>query len=155
MHRESRANMSRGAGIGFGVITGGLFGAAARPAVLYFFWLRNSDPDASLALLVISAGLGGIVGVMAVLIGSLVRHPVACPITAAAVGGGLAYGAAILTFLPLFWGGLFGFGGVKPLDDEAPVYGIAMGLTGALAGGVGALVLGWVEGKRPASAPAH
>ena len=144
--------MSRGAGIGFGVIAGGLLGAAARPAVLYGFWLRNADPDATLALTVVSAGLGGIVGVAAVLIGSIVRHPVACPITAVGVGGGLAYGATILTFLPLFWGGLLGFGGVKPLDDEAPVYGIAMALTGALAGGVGALVLGWVAGKRSAAA---
>jgi len=141
--------MSRGTGIGFGVIAGALLGAAARPAVLYGFWLRNADPDAMLALLVISAGFGGIIGVAAVLIGSIVRHQVARPITAAAVGGALAYGAAILTFLPLFWGGLFGFGGVKPLDDKAPLYGIAMGLTGALAGGVGSLVQGWVRRDAP------
>jgi hypothetical protein len=147
--------MSRGAGIGFGVIVGGLLGAASRPAVLYAFWLRGADPDASLALVAVSAGFGGIIGVAAVLIAALVRHPVARPIVAAAVGGALAYGAAILTFLPLFWGGLLGFGGVKPLDEEAPLYGIAMGLTGALAGGVGALVLGWVEGKRPALATDH
>jgi hypothetical protein len=147
--------MSRGAGIGFGVIVGGVLGAAARPAALYGFWLRNADADATLALTVVSAGFGGIIGVAAVLIASLVRHPVARPITAAAVGGALAYGAAILTFLPLFWGGLLGFGGVRPLDDEAPLYGIAMGLTGALAGGVGALVLGWVEGKQPAAATAQ
>jgi hypothetical protein len=123
--------------------------------VLYGFWLRNADADATLALVAVSAGFGGIIGVAAVLIASLVRHPVARPITAAVVGGALAYVAAIVTFLPLFWGGLLGFGGVRPLDDEAPLYGIAMGLTGALAGGVGALVLGWVEGKQSRDATAH
>lgn len=137
--------MSRGTGIGFGVIVGALLGAAARPAVLYSFWLRNADPDATLALLVISAGLGGIVGVGAVLIGSLVRHNVVRPIVAAVIGGAIAHVAAILTFLPLFWGGLLGFGGVRPLDDEAPLYGLAMSLTGALAGGAGSLVQGWVR----------
>jgi hypothetical protein len=140
--------MERGMGIGFGVMAGGLFGAAARPAVVYVFWLRGADGDLSMVLLTISAGIGLMVGVVAVLIAAPVRSPLAGPLVGALAGAALAYLATILTFLPLFWGGLLGFNGIRAVDVEAPLYGIEMAVAGALAGGCGSLLRGWLCRKR-------
>jgi hypothetical protein len=142
--------MGRGVGIASGIVAGGLLGAAARPAVVYVFWLRGAGGDLSAVLLAISAGIGLVVGVVAVLIAALVPGPRARPLLGALVGAALAYLVTTLTFLPLFWGGLLGLGGVRAVDAEAPLYGIAMALTGAVSGGCGPLLQGWLGRRRPA-----
>jgi hypothetical protein len=131
-------------------MVGGLFGAAARPAVVYAFWLRGVDGDLSMVLLTISAGIGLMVGVVAVLVAALVRSLLAGSLVGALAGAALAYLVTILTFLPLFWGGLLGINGVRAVDAEAPLYGLAMALTGALSGGCGSLLHGWLCRRQPA-----
>lgn len=61
------------------------------------------------------------------------------------VGGCLAYFITAITFLPLFFAGLFGVSGLE-FKEEPWLYGIAMGLAGALAGSVGALLQDWLSG---------
>jgi hypothetical protein len=63
-------------------------------------------------------------------------------------GAALAYAATIVTFLPLFWGSLLGLGGARVVDDQAPLYGAATALAGALSGGCGALVRARLAPKR-------
>jgi hypothetical protein len=132
--------MTRGPAIAVGTLAGSLIGAVSRPAVVYTFWLRDANADMVQVLVPVSAAIGLIVGVAAVLLAVLVRGRWMSALVGACLGGGLAYLFAILTFLPLFWGGLFGFGDLKPLDDEAPIYGYLLALTGVLSGGGGALL---------------
>ena len=142
--------MGRGTGTAVGALAGGLLGAAARPAVVYAFWLRGADADMSAVLLSFSAAIGLAVGVVAVLIGAAVRGPRTGPVVGALAGAALAYLATILTFLPLLWAGLLGFNGIRALDAEAPLYGITMALTGALSGGGGSLLRGRLCRRQPA-----
>src|SRR5262245_65841905 len=58
-------DMGRGVGIASGTVAAGLLGAAARPTVVYVFWLRGADGDLSGVLFAISAGIGLVVGVVA------------------------------------------------------------------------------------------
>jgi hypothetical protein len=134
--------MGRGTGLGIGAAAGGLLGAVGRAAVVYAFWLRGAGGDLSGVVLTVSAGIGLVVGGVAVLAAALVAGPRARPLVGAAVGAALAYLATILTFLPLFWGGLLGIGGVRVVGDEAPLYGALTAAAGALAGGCGSLLHG-------------
>jgi hypothetical protein len=120
--------------------------------VVYVFLLGSADPDLRLPLLLVSAGIGMVVGIIAVLLGALARRAWSSAVVGSLAGAALAYLAMILTFLPLFWGSLLGLGGVRTLDDEAPVYGTAMALTGALSGGCGSLLRAWISGKRSTGA---
>jgi hypothetical protein len=138
--------MGRGAAIGLGLLAGGLFGAAARPAVVYAFWLRGADADLSEALLLASAVIGLVIGFLAVALASLIRTTWGASLLGAILGAGLAYLCTALTFLPLFWCGLLGISGVQAVGEEAPLYGVAMALTGALAGGGGAFLQDWLSG---------
>ena len=142
--------MGRGVGIVSGTVAGGLLGAAVRPAVVHVSWLRGVGGDLSVVLFAISAEIGLVVGVVAVLIAALVPGPRARPLLGALVGAALASLVTILTFLPLFWGGLLGLNGFRAVDAEAPLYGIAMALTGAVSGGCGSLLQGWLGRRRPA-----
>jgi hypothetical protein len=108
--------------------------------VVYAFWLRGADVDTTFAVLIFSAMIGLVIGILAVSIGVMVRDRMASFVVGAVVGAVLAYGATVLTFLPLLFGGLLGFNGIDVVDDAAPVYGAAMALTGAVAGGVGTLI---------------
>jgi hypothetical protein len=132
-------------------LAGGLIGAAARPAIVYAFWLGGTGGELSPLLLPVSAGIGLAVGLVAVLIASFVRGTLAGAAVGALSGAGLAYLAAALTFLPLFFGGLLGMEGLRAVGEEAaPLYGAAVALAGALSGGGGALAPGWLCGKGPA-----
>ena len=144
--------MGRGMAIGLGVVAGGLLGAAARPAVVYAFWLRGSDADTVGALVLASAGIGMTVGVSATLIAAPVRGAWVSSLVGALGGASLAYLATVVTFLPLFFVGLLGFNGVQVVDDEAPLYGVAMAATGALSGSGGAVLQGRLRGRRPMTA---
>jgi len=42
--------------------------------------------------------------------------------------------------LPLFWGSLLGLGGIQVMDVQAPIYGLAVAVSGAISGGCGALL---------------
>jgi hypothetical protein len=99
-------------------------------------------------LLLTSAAIGLFVGIIAVLIGALFRSALTGSLVAAVSGAALAYLFTILTFLPLLFCGLLGINGVEAVDDEAPLYGLAMALTGALSGGCGTLLLGWLGVER-------
>src|SRR5262245_21039819 len=118
--------MGRGTAAGLGLLAGGLLGAAARPAVVYAFWLRGAGGDMPLTLLPGSAAIGLVVGVVAVLIAALAGEGRG-PLVGAISGAVLAYLFAALTFLPLFWGSLLGIvPGARVVDDEAPLYGLAV-----------------------------
>jgi hypothetical protein len=147
--------MGGGAGIGLGLLAGGLLGAAARPAAVYAYWLPDADPNLRQPILLVSAGIGMAVGVVAVLLAGLARRTWASTAIGVLSGSALAYLATILTFLPLLWAGLFGIGGIRTMNDEAPAYGVAMAFTGALSGGCGAILRSWLSGRRaaPASGP--
>jgi hypothetical protein len=142
--------MGRVTGIALGVLVGGLVGALARPTVVYAYWLRSADADLSWAVVTFSAGIGLIVGIVAVLIAALFRGPYAGPLAGAIIGAALAYLVTALTFLPLMFGGLLGVNGIRVVDDNAPLYGIAMALTGAVSGGGGAAVV--TAGRRASAA---
>ena len=146
--------MSRGTALASGLLAGGLLGAVARPAVLYVFCLRNADVDLSQGIMFLSAGFGFVVGVLAVLISTFQRGAVTSAVVGALVGGCLAYLVTAITFLPLFFAGLFGVSGLE-FKEEPWLYGLAMALAGALAGGVGALLRGWLLGPptNPTSVP--
>src|SRR5439155_17265851 len=79
-------DMSRGIAIALGVLSGGLLGAVARPAVVYVFCLRNADVDLSQGIMVLSAGFGFVVGVLAVLFSALLRDAVPSAVVGVAVG---------------------------------------------------------------------
>jgi hypothetical protein len=145
-------NMSRGTAITFGALAGGLLGAVARPAVLYFFCLRNADAQLSQGIIFLSAGFGFVVGVLAVLTSALQRGVMASAVLGAVVGGGLAYLVTAITFLPLFFGGLLGVSGLE-FKEEPWLYGIAMATAGGLAGGAGALLQARLAG--PPTNPRH
>jgi len=130
--------------IALGVLAGGLVGAATRPAVVYLFCLRNADVELSKGIMFLSAGFGFCVGVLAVLISIFIRGFWNRTICGALIGGFLAYLVTAITFLPLFFGGLFGVSGLE-FKEEPWLYGFAMAFAGALAGGVGALVQGWLS----------
>jgi len=148
-------NMGSGSGIGLGILVGALLGAVARPAVVYTFWLRGAEGDLSTAVLLFSAVIGILAGIIAVLIASLVRSTLASAVVGAFSGAALAYAFTVLTFLPLFWCGLLGLNGVQAVDDEAPLYGLAMALTGALAGGCGGFLKGCLSSKEANSAGSY
>jgi MFS family permease len=139
--------MNRGIAIALGVLAGGLLGAVARPSVVYLFCLRNADVDLSQGIMVFSAGFGFIAGVLAVLFSALLRDAVPSAALGAAVGGLLAYLFAAITFLPLFFAGLLGVSGLE-FNQEPWLYGFAVALAGALAGGAGALLQAWLSGPR-------
>jgi hypothetical protein len=140
--------------VALGALAGGLVGAVARPAVVYVFCLRNADVDLSQGIMVLSAGFGFVVGVLAVLISTLQRGAMTSAVVGALVGGFLAYLVTAITFLPLFIAGLFGVSGLE-FKEEPWLYGVAMGLAGALAGGAGTLLRVWLSGPpaNPMSAP--
>ena len=146
--------MSRGFGIVLGVLAGGLLGVVARPAVMYAFWLRGADADTTPILVFVSAGIGLVVGALAALSAAFLRGFWVRPVVGVASGAVLAYLASVLTFLPLFYGGLLGFGGIQAVDDDAVFYGAAMALTGAVSGGGGSLLQSWLQGARSVSARA-
>jgi hypothetical protein len=141
--------MGRGVGIALACLVGGLLGAAARPAVVHAFWLRNVDPNLLPLILSVSSGIGLVVGALAVLIAAFLRGTLLRVVVAAVSGAGLAYVATIVTFLPLFWSGLLGLGGVRTVGEEAPLYGAFMALAGALSGVCGALLQNRLTGPRP------
>ena len=143
--------MGRGAGIALACLLGGLLSAAARPAVVYAYWLRNADPNLLPLILSVSAGIGLVVGALAVLSAAFIRETWLQVIVAAVSGAGLAYVATIVTFLPLFWSGLLGLGGVRTVGEEAPLYGAFMALAGALSGLCGTLLQNRLTGPRRAS----
>jgi hypothetical protein len=142
--------MGRGAGIALACLVGGLMSAAARPAVVYAYWLRNADPSLLPLILSVSAGIGLVVGALAVLSAAFIRETWLRVMVAVVSGAGLAYVATIVTFLPLFWSGLLGLGGVRTVGEEAPLYGAFMALAGALAGSAGAFVQSRIAGRRSA-----
>jgi hypothetical protein len=146
--------MSRGMAIALGVLAGGLLGAVARPAVVYVFCLRNAEVDLSQGIMFLSAGFGFVVGIVAVLISTLLRGTMTSAVVGALVGACLAYLVTAVTFLPLFFTGLLGVSGLE-FKEEPWLYGLAMALAGALAGGVGALLQGWLSGPptNPISVP--
>jgi hypothetical protein len=110
--------------------------------------LKNviADEDLSMLLLFVAAGIGFVVGIIAVLVAAPFRASLGSSVLGAIAGAVLAYGAAMLTFLPLFWGGLLGIDGIQVIDDEAPIYGVAMAVSGAIAGGCGALLQSRLSG---------
>ena len=121
--------------IASGVLAGGLLGAVTRPAVVYIFCLRNADVELSQGIMFLSAGFGFVVGILAVLISAFQRGAVTAR-SCALVGACLAYLVTAITFLPLFFAGLFGVSGLE-FKEEPWLYGFAMAIAGALAGGVG------------------
>jgi hypothetical protein len=131
--------------IALGVLAGGLVGAVARPAVVYVFCLRHADVELSQGIMVLSAGLGVTVGVLAVLFAALLRDAMTSAVIGATIGGCLAYFFTAITFLPVFFAGLLGVSGLE-FNEEPALYGIAMGLAGALAGGGGGLLQAWLSG---------
>jgi hypothetical protein len=139
--------------ITIGTLAGGVLGAIARPAVLYFFCLRNADAQLSQGIIFLSAGFGCVVGVLAVLTSLLQRGTIASAVLGAVVGGCLAYLVTAITFLPLFFAGLLGVSGLE-FKEEPWLYGIAMGLAGALAGGAGALLKSRLSGPPTNPIPA-
>jgi hypothetical protein len=139
------SNMRRGMAIALGVLAGGLLGAVARPAVVYFFCLRNAEVELSQGIMFYSAGFGFVVGVLAVLISILLRDAVTSAVVGALVGACLAYVVTAITFLPLFFAGLLGVNGLEFKEDPW-LYGLAMALAGAVAGGVGAWLQNWLSG---------
>jgi hypothetical protein len=147
--------MGRVSAIVCGLMAGGLLGAAARPAVVYAVWLREADVELSQAILFVSAAIGLTVGVIAVVIAAFFRSTLASAVIGAASGAILAYAVTILTFLPLFWSGLLGIDGIRTVGNEAPFYGAAMAAAGALSGGCGAFLQGWLGGERPGTASGH
>src|SRR5262245_46268380 len=100
--------MTRGMAIVSGVLAGGLLGAVARPAVVYVFCLRHADAELSQGIMFLSAGLGFVVGVLAVLVSALLRGATTRTLVGALTGASLAYLLTAVTFLPLFFAGLLG-----------------------------------------------
>jgi hypothetical protein len=131
-------HMSRGSAVGLGLLAGGVLGAVTRPAVVYFFCLRSADVEFSFYIMCVSAAIGLVVGLAAVGIAAVGRG-LPSLMLGAICGGMIAYGFTMLTFLPLFWGGLLGVSGLR-FDEDPVIYGIAMGLTGVFAGACGALL---------------
>jgi len=146
--------MSRGIAIALGGLAGGLVGAIARPAVVYVFCLRNAEVDLSQGIMFLSAVFGFVVGLLAVLFAALLRGALTSAVGDALIGACLAYLVTAITFLPLFFAGQGGVSGLE-FKEEPWLYGIAMALAGALAGGVGALLQGWLSGPptNPISVP--
>jgi hypothetical protein len=143
--------MGPGSAIGLGLLLGGLLGAATRPAVVYTVWLRGADAEVSQVLLFASAGIGLALGVIAVLTAVPFRRSRGGWIVAAVSGAILAYLVTAATFLPLFWCGLLNIAGIETVGNEAPLYGAAMALAGALSGGGGAFLMGRLGGQQPAT----
>ena len=52
----------------------------------------------------------------------------------------------------VFWSGLLGISGIRAVGNEAPLYGAAMALAGALSGGCGSLLQGWLWDRRSITA---
>jgi hypothetical protein len=125
-----------------GALTGGIIGAACRPAVVAVYWLGGDQAAATwqawVALLFASSAMGLIVGLLVGQVAGSVRRPVLGAVVGAVLGAALTFGSSVVTLCCLC---LATDGRNTPLGP----YWLTMCVTGAFAGVGGALAGGRVR----------